>query len=86
MLGVAEEMRIVSARLARNMAANDARQDYVRARIVVENGELWADPFDVQDSSMQAVFAAADALILRPPHAPAAEAGERVDVLSLADC
>lgn len=86
MLGVAEEMRIVSARLARNMAANDARQDYVRARIVVEHGELWADPFDVQDSSMQTVFAAADGLILRPPHAPAAEAGERVDVLSLADC
>lgn len=86
MLGVAEEMRIVSARLARNMAANDARQDYVRARIVVEDGELWADPFDVQDSSMQTVFAAADGLILRPPHAPAAEAGERVDVLSLADC
>jgi molybdopterin molybdotransferase len=86
MLGVAKEMRIVSARLARNMAANDARQDYVRARIVVEDGELWADPFDVQDSSMQTVFAAADGLILRPPHAPAAEAGERVDVLSLADC
>lgn len=86
MLGVAEEIRIVSARLARNMAANDARQDYVRARIVVEDGELWADPFDVQDSSMQTVFAAADGLILRPPHAPAAEAGERVDVLSLADC
>jgi molybdopterin molybdotransferase len=86
MLGVAEEMRIVSARLARNMAANDARQDYVRARIVVEDGELWADPFDVQDSSMLTVFAAADGLILRPPHAPAAEAGERVDVLSLADC
>ncbi|HVT23189.1 MAG TPA: gephyrin-like molybdotransferase Glp [Rhizomicrobium sp.] len=86
MLGVAEEIRIVSARLARNMAANDARQDYVRARIVVEHGELWADPFDVQDSSMQTVFAAADGLILRPPHAPAAEAGERVDVLSLADC
>lgn len=86
MLGVADEMRIVSARLARNMAANDARQDYVRARIVVEDGELWADPFDVQDSSMQAIFAAADGLILRPPHAPSAEAGERVDVLSLADC
>lgn len=86
MLGVAEEMRIVSARLARNMAANDTRQDYVRARIVVEDRELWADPFDVQDSSMQTVFAAADGLILRPPHAPAAEAGERVDVLSLADC
>jgi molybdopterin molybdotransferase len=86
MLGVADEMRIVSARLARNMAANDARQDYVRARIVVEDGELWADPFDIQDSSMQAIFAAADGLILRPPHAPSAEAGERVDVLSLADC
>ena len=84
MLGIAEDRQIVSARLARDMAANDARQDYVRARIVVQDGELWADPFGVQDSSMQGVFAAADALILRPPHAPAAGMGERVEVLSLA--
>lgn len=86
MLGIAEDTQIVSARLARDMAANDTRQDYVRARIVVQDGELWADPFDVQDSSMQAVFAAADALILRAPHAPAAPAGDRVEVLSLAGC
>jgi molybdopterin molybdotransferase len=84
MLGVAEDRQIVSARLARDMAANDTRQDYVRARIVVQDGELWADPFGVQDSSMQGIFAAADALILRPPHAPAAGMGERVEVLSLA--
>ncbi len=84
MLGVAEDRQVVSARLARDMAANDTRQDYVRARIVVQDGELWADPFDVQDSSMQAVFAAADALILRVPNAPAAKAGDRVEVLSLA--
>lgn len=86
MLGIAEDTQIVSARLARDMGANDTRQDYVRARIVVQDGELWADPFDVQDSSMQAVFAAADALILRAPHAPAAHAGDRVEVLSLAGC
>jgi molybdopterin molybdotransferase len=86
MLGVAEDRQVVSARLARDMKANDSRQDYVRARMVVQDGELWADPFEVQDSSMQAVFAAADALILRAPHAPAAKTGERVEVLSLAGC
>jgi molybdopterin molybdotransferase len=86
MMGTTEDMQIVSARLTRDMAANDTRQDYVRARIVVRDGERWADPFDVQDSSMQAAFAAADALILRHPHAPAARTGERMEVLSLAGC
>ena len=39
----------------------------------------------VQDSAMLSTLAAADALIVRPPHAPAENAGERVDVLPLLD-
>ena len=42
-----------------------------------------ATAFDVQDSSMMATLTAADCLIVRPPHAPAAAAGERVQILPL---
>jgi molybdopterin molybdotransferase len=38
-------------------------------------------PFEVQDSSMMRLLAAADCLILRPPHAPAAAAGESVPII-----
>ncbi|HEY4123957.1 MAG TPA: gephyrin-like molybdotransferase Glp [Rhizomicrobium sp.] len=83
LLGTKEETQILPARLTVDMAANDGRQDYIRARIIVKDGELWAEPFPVQDSSMLGIFAAADALILRQPHAPAVNAGERVDIISL---
>jgi molybdopterin molybdotransferase len=75
-----------SARLARDLAANDTRQDYIRARLEIRDGELWAEPFKVQDSSMLSVFAAADALVVRMPHAVAAKAGDKVDILVLDDC
>ena len=83
MLGTDDETQILRARLVGDLAANDARQDHVRARIVVKNDELWVEPFAVQDSSMLSVFAAANALILRMPHAPAAKAGDWVDTISL---
>lgn len=69
--------------LAKALPANDTRQDYVRAAIGRENGRLVATAFDVQDSSMLRVLARSDALIIREPHAPAAEAGARCRVLML---
>ncbi|HTO39475.1 MAG TPA: hypothetical protein VL026_00755, partial [Rhizomicrobium sp.] len=83
MLGTADDTQILSARLATRLGANDTRQDYIRARITVRDGALWAEPFAVQDSSMLGVFAKADALILRAPQAPAAEPGEQVDIIGL---
>ena len=60
------------------------RQDYLRARLEVDReGALVADTFEVQDSSMLALFAASDCLVIRPPKAPAAEAGDLVDVMLL---
>lgn len=74
----------IAARLARPMGANDRREDYVRARFVPAAADLpGVAAFDVQDSSMTSVFARADALIRRPPHAPAAAAGDIVEVLPL---
>lgn len=69
------------ARLAVPLAANDQRQDYLRARL--DHAANVVTPFDRQDSSMLRLLAAADCLIVRQPHAPAIEAGATVDILPL---
>lgn len=71
------------ARLGAAMAANDHREDYVRAKIERTAGGIVATPFAVQDSSMLKTLAQADALIVRPPQAPAAETGDLCRVLML---
>ena len=65
------------------MAANDARQDYVRAVTSQGSHGLVATPFDIQDSSMLKTLADSNGLIIRPPFAPAAPAGTPVQVLML---
>lgn len=71
------------ATLGSAMAANDLRQDYVRATIREEAGRLVATPFDVQDSSMLRRLADADGLIVRAPFSPAADKGSACRVLML---
>jgi molybdopterin molybdotransferase len=73
-----------TALLGRDVAANDMREDYLRARLEVrKNGDLIATPVDHQDSSLLANLAAARALVIRPPFAPAAPAGSPCDILRL---
>lgn len=75
---------IATACLNGNLTANDERQDYLRAHLShTGSGELTATPLEKQDSSMLASLAAADCLIIRPPHAPPAVSGERIEYLSL---
>jgi molybdopterin molybdotransferase len=75
---------IESALLGRNVAANDQRQDYLRARLEQRpDGSLIATQVDHQDSSLLANLAAARALVIRPPFALAAEAGTACDILRL---
>ncbi len=69
--------------LGKAMPANDTRQDYVRAAVRRDDGRLVATAFDVQDSSMLQILARSDALIIRPPFAPAAAAGAACRVLML---
>ncbi|MGJ3265572.1 MAG: molybdopterin molybdotransferase MoeA [Salinarimonas sp.] len=70
--------------LAAPMAENDGREDYVRATLAKRDGALpEATPFPVQDSSMLGVLARADVLIVRPVRAPAAAAGEVVEIVRL---
>lgn len=83
MLGTQPSAEPVTAKLLRDLPANDQRQDYLRARAEIRNGELCVEPFAVQDSSMLSTLAQADVLVLRAPHAAAAQAGDRVEVLTL---
>jgi molybdopterin molybdotransferase len=69
--------------LGAELPANDRRQDYLRATVTVNgDGRRSATPYGRQDSSMLALLAAADGLIVRAPHAPAAARGAPVKVLS----
>jgi molybdopterin molybdotransferase len=64
--------------------ANDKRADHLRAAIHHdETGRLVVTPFQVQDSAMLRRLAQADALILRPPHAPALPEGAEVAIIRL---
>jgi len=74
----------VTARLALPLPENDRRQDYLRATLArAADGDLEAKPFDKQDSSMMSLLARSDCLVIRPPNAPAAKAGERVTIIPL---
>jgi molybdopterin molybdotransferase len=68
----------------RELAANDGREDYLRIRLEASpDGLDVAMPFDRQDSSMMLRLVQADALLIRPPFAPAAPAGSRAQALLL---
>ena len=84
MLGLPPIDHTVIATLGGLVRANDGRQDYLRADIVASaDGTRTATPFDRQDSSMLSTFARAGCLIVRPPHAPPATAGEVCSVIIL---
>jgi molybdopterin molybdotransferase len=72
--------RTVRLPLAAPVPANGTRLDFLRATI--EDGAV--RPLAAQDSAALPALAQADALLLRPPHAPAAEPGMFADVLIIA--
>jgi molybdopterin molybdotransferase len=74
-----------TARLAVPLAANDRRQDYLRAQTRYgSDGKLEVVPFTHQDSSMLSLLAQADCLVIRPPLAPAAQPDIDVPILPFA--
>ncbi len=85
LLGTEDEAHPVAARLACDLPENDQRQDHLRCRLErdEESGETIAIPYSKQDSAMMRTLVEADGLIIRKPFAPAATAGERVDVMRL---
>ncbi|MBX4963002.1 molybdopterin molybdotransferase MoeA [Rhizobium binae] len=76
--------REATAEAAVSLRANDHRQDYIRAKLSKSAAGNWlAEPFAKQDSSLMKVFAQADCLIIRPPHAPELPAGAPCPVMLL---
>ena len=70
--------------LGSDLPANDERADYLRATLEPgPGGSQVATPHPLQDSSMLAPLAAADCLLVREPHAPAARAGSPCSILKL---
>lgn len=75
---------VEAAVLGAPLGANDSRQDYLRATLQPRrDGPPVATALPVQDSSMLAVLAQADALVVRPPHATAAAAGDLCPIIRL---
>ena len=66
--------------LGEGLAANGARADYLRAEH--RDGRVFASR--IQDSAMLRTLARATCLIVRAPHAPAAQVGDSVEILDLA--
>ncbi|GAB5468989.1 MAG: molybdopterin molybdotransferase MoeA [Rhodospirillales bacterium] len=82
--GLETAPRTVTAELGVDLPANDRREDYLRSRLEWSGGhQPKVFPFARQDSSMLATLSAADALAVRPPHAPPAPAGAAIEVLLL---
>ncbi|MBT4906186.1 MAG: molybdopterin molybdotransferase MoeA, partial [Rhodospirillaceae bacterium] len=86
MLGTNETEPIFeTATLGVELGENDRREDYLRATLTRDGDTLVATPFSRQDSSMFSRLAASDGLVVRPPHAPAAKAGDPVAFVRLGD-
>jgi molybdopterin molybdotransferase len=68
-----------------DLKENDERADYLRATLTLRDGTPVATPFPTQDSSMLVPLAAADCLVIRVPHAPAAKAGAPCEFVQLDD-
>jgi molybdopterin molybdotransferase len=84
-----------AAVLGADLPANGLRQDYMRASLAFEEFEVSltqrtermllpvATPHLMQDSSMLSILERSEALLVRPPHAPAAQAGEPCQIIRL---
>lgn len=84
MTGTVADQPDETAILDVDLPANDERQDYVRATLrYLPDGRRLVKPAAIQDSSMQRTLRDAQALIVRPPHALAAKAGDVVPLLLL---
>jgi molybdopterin molybdotransferase len=86
LLGLAgpAHLPMVRVRIGRDLPANDERAEFMRVTLTPGGADLpIATPFARQDSSMLSRLASADALLLRPAHAPAALAGDIASALPL---
>jgi molybdopterin molybdotransferase len=72
------------AHVSRALGRNGPREEYLRAVLTIgADGRALVAPADDQDSSLINPFLSANALIRRPPHAPAIPEGGLADVVLL---
>ena len=84
MNGIAPGPHLHKAKLRGALRANGPREHYLRAALHIDaHGQIWAQPFEAQDSSLLSVFANAACLIRLPANLPALDDGALVDVLPL---
>lgn len=72
-----------TGRLAKPVAANDGRTEFLRSRVHSTIAGWLVDPLPRQDSSLLSIFAEADGLLVRPAHAPREAAGARCQFIPL---
>jgi molybdopterin molybdotransferase len=84
-----------TAVIGADLPANGPRQDYMRASLALQEFETSltqrtermllpvATPHLMQDSSMLSILERSEALLVRPPHAPAAHTGEPCRIIRL---
>lgn len=82
--GADARVSMMAAKLAQPLPANGPREHWMRAKLMFEGGDVVAQPYRDQDSSLVSVFSVADALLKRAADAPASAAGDVVAVLPLA--
>ena len=76
--------RVEWAILGADLRANDGRADHLRATLSTNaEGALVVTPFPRQDSGLLRFLVQADALLLRAPHAAAAQLGASVQIIRL---
>lgn len=78
-------VRILPARLAVDLPANEARCHYMRAELAYTSDGMMVAPCRSQDSAMLDILSAANCLLIRRPDAPAARAGEPCEIVPFAD-
>lgn len=81
--GNEHNVRRQKALLRNDLPANGVREQYARAIVSHSDGELYADVFENQDSSIVSLYAKANALVIRPINAPEAKANEVVEFIPI---
>jgi molybdopterin molybdotransferase len=81
--GADATLPMLTARAEAPLAANGPREHWMRGQLTCAADGVTVRAYRDQDSSLVSVFAASNALVCRPPNAPAVEAGGSVQVLPL---
>ena len=63
------------------VSKNSQREGYLRCHVEERDNQLVAAAFDNQDSSLLSVLNQANALLIRPPHAPPANVGDTCTIM-----